>query len=224
MPYLHSYVGPVRMAAAELYAGQTREMLFHGWPHVSFVAAKARDFAVELGADVDSVEIAALVHDVNYLVAARSGAAAGSALRASILSDVGLDSTSIAMIEEIVVSAETHTRGRDISREAMALSDADTLFKALPITPVVLAPLYMRETHSSLRELAMKIVAEQVPLKDDGIYFYSESAKKRYESWGDANLALWTCILDALEDPSVVDLIAQVEKYTQIPRELAPAE
>jgi uncharacterized protein len=70
----------------------------------------------------------------------------------------------------------------------------------------------------------MKIVAEQVPLKDDGIYFYSESAKKRYESWGDANLALWTCILDALEDPSVVDLIAQVEKYTQIPRELAPAE
>jgi uncharacterized protein len=109
---------------------------------------------------------------------------------------------------------------RDISAEAMALSDADTLFKAHPITPVLLAPLYMQETGSSLGELAQKIVGEQVPLRDDGIYFYSESAKKKYESWGDANLALWSCIQEALDDPSVRELIEQVEKYTNIPREV----
>ena len=97
-----------------------------------------------------------------------------------------------------------------------ALSDADTLFKALPITPVILAPLYMRETGQSVSELAQKIVGEQVPLNDDGIYFYSESAKKRYEEWGEANLALWVCIRDALADPSVVELIGQVEQYTMI--------
>jgi uncharacterized protein len=98
----------------------------------------------------------------------------------------------------------------------MALSDADTLFKALPITPVVLAPLYMRETGKTLRELADKIVGEQVPLRDDGIYFYSDSAKKKYESWGETNLALWVGIRDALDDPSVLDLIEQVGQYTKI--------
>jgi len=45
----------------------------------------------------------------------------------------------------------------------------------------------------------------------------SKSAKKKYECWGDANLTLWSCILDALDDPSVRRLIEQVEKYTRIP-------
>jgi uncharacterized protein len=186
------------------------------------VASKARSFAEELGADVATVEIAALVHDVNYLVAARGDASVGTCLRSSILRDAGLDQQSISLIEDTIVTSETHARGRDMSREAMALSDADTLFKALPITPVVLAPLYMRETGRSVRELAEKIVDEQVPLRDDGIYFYSESAKKKYESWGDANLTLWSCILEALDDPSVVELIEQVGKYTRIPRESQP--
>jgi uncharacterized protein len=163
------------------------------------------------------------VHDVNYLVAARSNASAGADLRQQILRDVGLAEISISLIESVVVAAETHSRGRDISPEAMALSDADTLFKALPITPVVLAPLYMRETGRSIGELAEKIVLEQVPLQADGIYFYSESAKKKYECWGDVNLTLWSLILDSLDDPSVREVIERVEKYTRIPQEL-PAE
>lgn len=200
-----------------LYSRQTREVPFHGWHHVSFVAEKAGQFAEELGADPATVEIAALVHDVNYLVDTRGDASVGARLRRNILEDVGLPEGSILLIEDIVVSSETRVRGRHISREAMALSDADTLFKALPITPVVLAPLYMRETGRSVRELAEKIVREQVPLRSDGIYFYTESAKKRYEGRGDANLTLWSCILDALDDPSVVELIEKVEKYTKIP-------
>jgi uncharacterized protein len=214
---LRNFTEPVWQAAEKLYACQNnRDMPFHGWHHVTFVTKKAKDFAEELGADVAAVTIAALLHDVNYLVAARGNASLGRSLRARLLREAGLDEDSIYLIEEIVLSSETRSRGRDISREAMALSDADTLFKALPITPVILAPLYMRETGQSMSELAQKIVGEQVPLSDDGIYFYSESAKKKYEDWGEVNLTLWVRIRDALTDPSVVELIGQVQQYTMI--------
>jgi uncharacterized protein len=216
---LSAYITATWDAITELYAEQTREIPFHGLHHVSFVARNARKFAEELGADAPAAEIAALVHDVNYLVAARSDTSAGTPLRSKVLQDAGLDQDSISMIEEIVASAATRVRGPYISREAMALSDADTLFKALPITPVVLAPLYMRETGSSVRDLAEKIVGEQVPLRDENIYFYSESAKEKYERWGNANLTLWSCILESLDNPSVTELIEQVGKYTKIPLE-----
>jgi uncharacterized protein len=216
---LDQYLDSLWLTMEKLYAGQTREVPFHGWHHVKFVAVNARRFAAELSADRVRAEIAGLVHDVNYLVAARSDAADGRALRFKILAGAGMARPEISVIEDIVVSAETQSRGKDISPEAMALSDADTLFKALPITPVVLAPLYMRETGSSLRELAEKIVGEQVPLRDNGIYFYSESAKRKYERWGDVNLALWASILDALDDASVMELVQDVAKYTEIAAE-----
>lgn len=223
MQDLQELVASAWDVTSDLYAKHAKKIslshkvTFHGWPHVSFVAKNARKFAVELGAKPAIAEIAGLVHDVNYLVSARSDASEGSRLRAKTLRDVGLDDDSIEVIESIVIAAQTQRRGRNISREAMALSDADTLFKALPITPVVLSPLYMRDTGLSIRELAEKIVDEQVPLREEEIYFYSESAKKRYEGWGDANLRLWSCILESLDDPSVVELITQMEDYTKIP-------
>ncbi len=131
---LRQYLGSVWVTMEDLYAGQTKEVPFHGWHHVKFVAVNARRFAAELGADAVQAEIAGLVHDVNYLVANRSDAADGRVLRQRILTTVGMAEDAIAAIEDIVVAAETHSRGRDISPEAMALSDADTLFKALPIT------------------------------------------------------------------------------------------
>jgi uncharacterized protein len=196
-----------------------RKVSFHGWPHVSFVAKNARRFAIELQADPVIAEVAGLVHDLNYLVDTRSNASAGATLREKILHECGFDVHSVRAIEDTVITAQTCARGPDISREAMALSDADTLFKALPITPVILSPLYMKETGKSLRELAEKISAEQVPLREEEIYFYSESARKNYEDWGDANLRLWSFILDSLKDPSIVELVDQMEEYTKIPAE-----
>lgn len=168
MQDLREYVTRAWKVIEELYKGQTREIPFHGWHHVRFVANEARRFAEELGADVATVEIAALVHDVNYLVATRGAAAVGRRLRSQVLETVGLGQESISVIEDIVVTAETNARGRNISVEAMALSDADTLFKALPITPVILAPLYMRETGRSVRDLAEKIVSPAAGLVGDG--------------------------------------------------------
>jgi uncharacterized protein len=119
------------------------------------------------------------------------------------MQDVGLDSGFAARVEEIIQEARTSRRHARISPEAMALSDGDTAFKALPTTPLMAAD-YMRETESSLRALARKIVDEQAPLNRQGIYFYSESARQAYGAWGSENLALWTRVLDSLDDSQVL--------------------
>lgn len=191
--------------------GQARQLLpFHGWHHVSFVRTKAAHFATRNGADVAVVETAALVHDLNYLVRRNSPAAAGRLPRMTILAQAGVPPKIAAWIEDIVVEAEMATRHRDISIEAQALSDADTLFKALPITPVLLAHRYLTENGVSLRELASKIVGEQRDVHDAGFYFYAPEVAAAYAHWASANLTLWQCVMESLDDPSVTELLAAI--------------
>lgn len=184
---------------------------FHGWHHVSFVRTKAARFAVLNGAEVSVVETAALVHDVNYLVRRNSSAATGRRLRLAILARAGVPSHVAGWVDRIVVEAEMATRGRDISLEAQALSDADTLFKALPVTPVVLAHRYLEENGIGLRELANKICGEQQSVHDEGFYFYNPEAAAMYTRWAAANLQLWQCIRESLDDSDVTELLAAVD-------------
>lgn len=183
---------------------------FHGWHHVNFVRTKAARFAVLNGADVSVVETAALVHDVNYLVRRNSAARAGSRLRLAILSRAGIAPHVANWIDNIVDEAEMATRSRDISLEAQALSDADTLFKALPVTPVVLAHRYLEENGIGLRELANKICGEQQSVHDEGFYFYNPEAAEMYTHWAAANLQLWQCIRESLDDDDVSALLETV--------------
>lgn len=183
---------------------------FHGWHHVSFVRAKSVEFATVNGADVSVVETAAMVHDVNYIVNRNSSAAAGQRLRLDILSNAGVAPPVARWIERIVREAEMAARQRDISLEAQALSDGDTLFKALPVTPVVLAHRYLAETGVTLRELADKIVSEQQNVHDDGYYFYNPEAAATYTRWAATNLQLWQCIKESLDDPTVEQLLDAV--------------
>jgi uncharacterized protein len=185
---------------------------FHGWHHVSFVRAKAVGFAQHNGADRTVVEVAALVHDVNYLVRRNSPAAAGRDVRLELLAECDVEEGVARWVDAIVDEAEMATRGRYISLEAQALSDADTLFKALPVTPVVLAHRYLRENGLSLRELAHKIVGEQCGAHDEGYYFYNPQAAKTYSRWAMANLQLWRCIEEAVDDPTVVELLDAVHE------------
>jgi uncharacterized protein len=194
----------------ELCGEAGRSLPFHGWHHVSFVRAKATRFAAHNGADVGLVETAALVHDLNYLVRRNSPASAGRTLRMRILAESGVPAEVADRIDAVVVEAEMATRHRDISVEAQALSDADTLFKALPVTPVMLAHRYLTENGVSLRELASKIVGEQQGVHDAGFYFYSRQAAAAYSHWASANLELWQCVMEALEDPSVTQLLAAI--------------
>jgi len=197
----------LRVKVQSLYAMHDQELPFHGWHHVDFVTRKACEFAPELGADLVVVEMASLVHDLNYLADTSSNASEGATLRKELLTAIGLPPTEVAAIESVVVNAETARRSASISPESKALSDGDTLYKALPITPVLLAPRYMAETDRSLRELAMRIVKSQVPLNAKGIYFYSQTGRENYQHWADANLELWRCLLESLDDPDVQNLM-----------------
>ena len=183
---------------------------FHGWHHVSFVRAKSIEFAEINGSDVSAVETAALVHDVNYIVHRNSSAADGSRLRMEILAQAGVNLLVAEWIDAIVREAEMNARHRDISLEAQALSDGDTLFKALPVTPVVLAHRYLAETGVSLRDLANKIVNEQQDVHDEGYYFYNSDAAATYTRWAATNLQLWQCIKESLDDPTVEQLLRSV--------------
>ena len=205
-----AHISAVQTAVRDLCHRYAGRLPFHGWHHVSFVRSKAVEFARANNSDVPVVETAALVHDVNYLVRRNSDASAGRGLRMNLLADAGVDWHTARWIDEIVDEAEMRTRHRDISLEAQALSDADTLFKALPVTPVVLAHRYLVENGISLRELASKIVGEQVGKKDDGYYFYNPEAAASYTGWAEANLRLWQCIHESLDDPTVEELLAAI--------------
>lgn len=205
-----SVIADVEQRVRRLCEDLAAKLQFHGWHHVSFVRDKSVHFAVRNGAARDVVEVAALVHDLNYMVRRNSLPTDGEALRRKVLFVAGVSQGDIEWIERIVVEAEMRTRSRDISLEAQALSDADTLFKALPVTPVVLAHKYLQENGITLRELAYKIVGEQVGKVDEGYYFYDAEAAATYTKWAETNLSLWKCIVESLDDPCVEDLLTKV--------------
>ena len=197
----------LRDALSVLYRKSKKKLLFHGWHHIVFVAQKAVEFAKPIKADLILVHSAALVHDLNYLAAVNSEPDAGFKLCVRYLSRAGYSPTEIQRIQEIVMQAHTRTRSHKISKEAQALSDADTLFKALPITPVVFSGAYIRENKVDLKSLASKIVAEQNKLMREGIYFYTPLAKKKYLPWARTNLALWNGIATVLKDKQVLAML-----------------
>ena len=205
-----SVIADVEQRVRRLCEDLAAKLQFHGWHHVSFVRDKSVHFAGRNGAAADIVEVAALVHDLNYMVRRNSLPTDGEALRRKVLFVAGVSLGDIEWIERIVVDAEMRTRSRDISLEAQALSDADTLFKALPVTPVVLAHKYLQENGITLRELAHKIVGEQVGKADEGYYFYDSEAAATYTKWAETNLLLWKCIVESLDDPCVEDLLTKV--------------
>lgn len=191
-------VAQIRKSIQSIYERRGRDVPFHNWGHVDFVASVAVSVADELGADRLLVETASYVHDLNYLEDGGSSASAGRRMRERALIAIGVDGATIDAIEEIVVSASTSNRTRNISAESKALSDGDTAFKALATTPL-LTLLFLRETGMRIRELAEMIVKEQELLMSEGIYFYSGSAKREYGPSGERNLTLWRDVIRTLD-------------------------
>jgi len=180
---------------------------FHGWKHTEFVRDKAVEFANDRDADVDLVEAAALVHDLNYLVAPNSAPSAGRVARCDLLSGCGFGADDVGRIEQIINDAHTAHRQRDVDLETACLSDADTLYKALPITPVLFSHRYLSENGMQLGALAEKIIREQLSKLQEGYYFYDQRLTQRYRPWVEANLRLWETVLEALDDPAIASLI-----------------
>lgn len=143
-----------------LYEKHKKRLLFHGWHHIFFVKKKAGEFAEMIGADVFLVESSALVHDINYLILPNSDPKEGKELRQKMLREANYSEQEIDRIEQIILEEHTTTRDLSLSLEGQALSDADTLFKALPITPILFAGKYIEENGIDIRSLAEKICEE----------------------------------------------------------------
>ena len=150
------------------------------------------------------------MHDLNYVVRSNSEPEDGRKLRHRYLRNAGFRNDEIGRVEEIINEAHSATRSESISPEGSALSDADILFKALPITPVVFSHLYLADNGVGLRDLGEKIVGEQEPLIEKNIYFYDATVGDRYLPWAEATMKLWQQIMNALNDQDVVDLLSEV--------------
>lgn len=198
-------------AVKNLYLSNGEILLFHGWHHIKFVTQKSLEFAEALSADQNIVYSSALVHDLNYLVSPNSEPDVATSYRENLLSQHGHTPEEVKRIENIILEAHTGNRSKHISGEAKALSDADTLFKSLPITPILLTGKYLLENKVNIRLLAKKIIQEQNPLMEDGIYFYTELAKTKYLKWAKTNLELWNNVYECLDDIAVFELLEQIE-------------
>lgn len=197
----------LRTSLEKIYLQHSRELPFHGWHHVTFITKKAIEFAQSINADTFLVESAALVHDMNYIVKPNSEPDDGADIRQEYLLKAGYTKENIDRIEAIIQESHTATRSTKISDEGKALSDADTLFKALPITPVLFANKYIYENNTDIYQLADKITSEQNRLMKIGIYFYTPLARERYLSWAELNLNLWNQIKDVLSDEDVQEML-----------------
>lgn len=195
-----------------LYIKHSKDLLVHGWHHIVFVKKKAIEFAGYINADKFIVEAAALTHDLNYIIKPNSEPEEGKALRQEFLSNAGFTDDEISKIENVVMESHTGTRDENISPEGMALSDADTLFKALPITPIIFAQKYITQNKVDVYKLALKVTSEQNPLIEKDIYFYTGYAKTKYLNWAKGNLQLWNNVVEALKDDDIQEVLKTAEE------------
>lgn len=199
----------LRNGVKSLITKNKKRLSFHGWHHIYFVEKKSKLFAKSVNADKFLVSSAALTHDLNYIVEHNSAPEKGRKLRSQLLRKFGYEKKEIQRIEEIVIEAHTAYRRENISKEGMALSDADTLFKVLPTTAILFTGRYLKQNKVDLYKHAEKITKEQNPLLKKGIFFYTKLAEKKYLKWAKLNLALWNFVLDSLEDEDVRRMIRQ---------------
>lgn len=205
--YLTPHTTALAASLEQIYTERSSEMLFHGWHHIYFVAKKAVQFAEGYDVNKEYIEAAALTHDLNYLVAVNSEPEVGRDMRLAELAKAGFSTDEAETIDAIIMEEHIATRHKDISQSAKILSDADTLFKALPTTPIVLAGHFIIENQIDIQKLARKIVSEQKPLMEQDIYFYTPKAKEKYLKWAKVNPMLWEHVEEALDDEDVKELL-----------------
>jgi len=193
----------------KLYYEKAADLLFHGWHHIYLTAKKAVEFAEEFpDVDKELVEAAALVHDLNYVVETNTEPEVGEHLRAKYLEEAGFSNEEINYIESLVLEEHTATRTANISDAAKALSDADSLFKVMPLTPIIFSSHYIVENKVDIRKWADKIISEQDPLMEQGIYFYTKMANEKYLHWAKTDLELVKQVRDSLADPAIQEMLA----------------
>lgn len=184
------------------------KLLFHGWHHIKFVHDKAIEFAKFLKCDVETVAAASLVHDLNYIFSKKLEPEAANLQIANYLKESGYDNEFQELVLDIIKQGHIGYRdGTEVPDLVKALADADTLFKALPTTPILFASKFITENNYSIAKLAAKVVDEQKHLLEQDMYFYTDLAKEKYMEWAKLNIALWENVQESLEDESVKSML-----------------
>jgi len=195
-------VETLRATLKNLYGSQNN-LLFHGWHHITFVTRKSLEFAGEYELDLELLEAAALTHDLNYIVDVKSDVDAGKELRSEVLGKAGFNVVEISNIENTIHNSSTKFSDGDISDASKALSDADKLFKVLPIGPMIMSSRYITETKVDIDKWADRIIRDQKPLLESDRYFYTKSAKEKYLHWAKLNLEWVETVRNSLDDPDI---------------------
>lgn len=209
--YEQKKIQALRIKIENVYKTTDKFIPFHGWHHIVFVTSKSLQFAKSINADLFLVESSALVHDLNYLLEKNSSPEIASGFREKILLGVGYTAAQIKKIERIITDSHLANRAKKkikLSDESKCLSDADTLFKSLPVTPIFFAQKYIKENNISIKDLADKIISEQDILMKDGLYFYTKMAKEKYMNWAKTNIDLWRNIDQSLKDEDVANFLS----------------
>jgi uncharacterized protein len=129
--------------------------------------------------------------------------------RNKILQKYGFDEDFVNKIEGIILEAHTGDRGAKISLEGAALSDADALFKVMPISPFLFSARYMMQNKVDIFRWSEKILTEQKPLVEQGIYFYTPIAKEKYTKWAVQNLKTIEIVKEAFDDQDIQNVISE---------------
>ena len=202
----------------ELYQQHKEKLLFHGWHHINFVYKKSTIFAKELEANIELVQAAALTHDLNYIVSKGSKTKDGKEIRSKILKGQKFSEEEIKIINIIVEEAciSNKTNNVNISLEAQALSDADSVFKVIPITPLLFTSKYIEETDVDIKYLADTIIiSKQEHLIEKDIFFYSKLAKEKYNELAKFHLQLWKHVSKSLEDEDISEVL-EIAKSSKV--------
>jgi uncharacterized protein len=173
-----------------------KKVLFHNWEHIQFVHDHAIEFAKELGCNEELVAVSALLHDLNYIYSDTADPLDAENEIRSFLIDVEYQENLINEVIKIIGEEHIATRKSktNISKEAMALSDADSLFRVIPTTPLLNTHKFLEENNITLKELANKIVNEQKDLIEAGNFFYTDLAKEKYGYLVENHLRLWETV------------------------------
>lgn len=78
----------------------------------------------------------------------------------------------------------------------------------MPLTPIIFASHYIVENQVDLHEWADKIIREQKPLLDQGIYFYTKAANEKYLHWAKADFTRIEQVKEAMKDPAIQEMLA----------------
>lgn len=185
------------------------KLLFHGWHHIQFVHNKGIEFAKFLECDVEKVAVASLVHDLNYIFSDKLEPEAARTQIIKYVTESGYKVEYAEGVADLIEDGHLAYRGsRELSNEAKALADADTLFKAIPTTPILFASKFITQNKYDIGKLGHKVIDEQKPLMDSDTYFYTEIAKQKYLKWAKTNLEMWENVLESLEDKDIQEMLS----------------